>query len=321
MKIRFWGVRGSIPSPIKGVGIREKIRKALHYASPADVLDDESVDRFLNTLPFSLTHTYGGNTTCLEIRTRNNDVIIVDAGTGMRELGNLLVAEGFTEHARKEAAIVMTHSHWDHIQGMPFFIPFYIPGNTFHVHAVSEDMKSRLEYQQSFRHFPVPFELLGQNMVFHQHQEDEQWELFGLKIKQKAMRHPGGSYSYTFTEGDHKFVFATDAEFRLEDMDRIEEYIEYFRDADILVFDTQYTFEEQLQKIDYGHSSASIATDMALKANVKKLVLFHHDPTYDDDKLDQVYLRALRYKEMMDTRGDSEMEILIAYEGLEMFLG
>ncbi len=320
MKIRFWGVRGSIPSPIRGFTVLEKIRKALQYASPADVLDDESIDRFLKSLPFSLTHTYGGNTTCLEIRSKKNDLVIVDAGTGIRELGYALLQEGFVADSGKEAALLFTHSHWDHIQGIPFFLPLYLEGNTFNVHAISDDIKGRLEYQHSFRHFPVPFEILSNNMRFIQHNEDDRWELYGMHISQKSMRHPGGSYSFTFVEDGKKFIFATDAEFRLEDMERVEEYIEYFRDADVLVFDTQYTFEEQLQKIDYGHSSASIATDMALKANVKKLILFHHDPTYDDEKLDEVYMRALRYKEMMDQDHQSPMEIAIAFEGMEIYL-
>lgn len=99
-------------------------------------------------------------------------------------------------------------------------------------------------------------------------------------------------------------------------MENIQDYLNYFRGADVLVFDTQYTFEESLQKIDWGHSSASIATDIALRANVKRLVMFHHDPSYDDEKLDAVYLRALKYKEMFDPH--NRLEIIMAYEGLEL---
>ena len=130
------------------------------------------------------------------------------------------------------------------------------------------------------------------------------------------MRHPGGSYCYKMTEGDKTFIFASDAEFNIDEMENIDLYIEYFRGADVLVFDTQYTFDESLKKIDWGHSSASIATDIALKAGVKQLVMFHHDPSYDDDKLDAVYLRALNYKEMFDK--NNALDIIMAYEGLEI---
>ena len=319
MKIKFWGVRGSIPSPVKGDIILEKVRKVLNYASPADVLDDESIDRFLKTLPFSLTHTYGGNTTCVEVRSKRNDLIILDAGTGIRELGVNLLKEDFGK-GKGECTLLFTHTHWDHIQGIPFFIPMFIPQNKFNFHSVTPDLEKRLRYQHIDSHFPVTFDGMEAVKTFTQHEENEKWELYGMKISQKALRHPGTSYSFRIEEDGKSMIFSTDAEFKLEDMDDIDEYINYYKDADILIFDTQYTFEEHLQRIDWGHSSASIATDIAMKANVKKLVLFHHDPSYEDEKLDEVFMRALRYKEMMDLNMNSPLEIVLAYEGLEMHL-
>ena len=155
---------------------------------------------------------------------------------------------------------------------------------------------------------------------FIEHKEGEVFDLHGMKVTTKGMRHPGNSYSYRFEEDGKSLIFGSDAEFKVEDMDRIEEYLDYFKGADVLIFDTQYTFEELLHRIDWGHSSSSIATDIALKAGVKKLVLFHHDPSYDDEKLDEVYLRALRYKEMVDPQKTSDLEIVMAYEGLEINL-
>ncbi|MBW7857184.1 MAG: MBL fold metallo-hydrolase [Leptonema sp. (in: Bacteria)] len=317
MKVKFWGVRGSIPSPLRGHTIRDKMKRILTLASPADILDEVSVERFIKSLPFSLTHTYGGNTTCLEIRSKNNDLIIIDAGTGLRELGNRLLVEDYGK-GKGEAHILFTHSHWDHIQGLPFFVPAYIEGNTFHIHAISDNIDKRLIYQHNFDHFPVPFDGLKANKIFYQHQKDETWQLHGINISTHSMRHPGGSWSYRLEEDGKVLIFGSDAEFRAEEMENLDATLDYFRDADILIFDTQYTFEEQLQKIDWGHSSASIATDIAMKAGVKHLVLFHHDPSYSDEKLDEVYMRAIRYKEMMDVNDESQLQIHIAYEGLEM---
>ncbi len=323
MKLKFWGVRGSIASPIKGNIIRKKIKKILTLAKPGDILDEDSINSFLNSLPYSLVGTYGGNTTCLEIRNDNNDLIIIDAGTGIRELGNVLMVDENFRTGQGECHILFTHTHWDHIQGLPFFTPFYIEGNQFHIHAVSEDIEKRLRYQHNFEHFPVPFDKMYSKKYFYQHKEGEFFEVYGLKITTKGMRHPGGSYSYKIidTVKNKTIIFGSDAEFLPGKIDNIDRYIEYFKDADILIFDTQYTFEEQLTKIDWGHSSASVATDLAIKSNVKNLVLFHHDPSYSDETLEEVYLKAKRYKDMIQWGSSNyDLKIHIAYEGLELIV-
>jgi ribonuclease BN (tRNA processing enzyme) len=156
--------------------------------------------------------------------------------------------------------------------------------------------------------------------IFHQHKEGEIFRIYDLTITSKGMKHPGGSYSYKIKENEKTIIFGSDAEFRLDSMNNLEPFIDYFRDADILIFDTQYTFEEQLTKIDWGHSSAAVATDLSLKANVKNLVMFHHDPAYSDEILDEVYLRAIRYKDMLDPENQSNLKIHIAYEGMELFV-
>jgi len=316
MKIKFWGVRGSIASPLNGLAIRRKIEKVLSLATPKDIQSPETIQKFLDSLGFSITQTYGGNTTCLEVRDKSGQLIIIDAGTGLRELGNSLLSTEFLQ-GKGVGYWLFTHTHWDHLQGIPFFVPIYIPGNRFEIYSSVENLKERLKYQHAFTHFPVPYEGLASTRNYHHFPEGE-WVNLGnhVQVLSKSVRHPGGSYSYKLKEDGKIFIFASDAEFNIDEMEHIEKYISYFKGADVLVFDTQYTFEESLNKIDWGHSSASIATDIALKADVKKLVMFHHDPSYNDEKLDAVYLRALNYKSMMDK--NNELEIIMAYEGLEL---
>jgi len=316
MRIKFWGVRGSIGSAITYKTVEEKLRRALELASPANILTPESIKHFIETLPFSIRGTYGGNTTCVEVRTKKDELIIIDGGSGLRKLGMELMKE---ERFRGKAniSIMFTHSHWDHIQGLMFFAPLFIPGNRVHFISSFEDLEDRLRYQQVPTHFPLTFDGFPAKRTFQHFKEGSFIDVHSIQATSKSVRHPGGCFSYKLIEDENKkFIFASDAEFSLEIMDQIGPYIEYFKDADVLVFDTQYTLDESLQKIDWGHTSASMATDIAIKSNVKKLILFHHDPSYDDDKMDAVTLQALKYKEMMAPQ--HPLEIMTAYEGLEL---
>ncbi len=339
MKVRFWGVRGSIASPLIAQDIRDKLEKILQSITPKDIVDDQAKKHFIEALPYSLTGTYGSNTTCVELRSLQNDLIIIDAGTGLRPLGNELMKSEYAK-GDGEASMIFTHTHWDHIQGLPFFVPFYIEGNSFHIHAIHKNIEGRLRYQHKSEFFPITFDQMPASKCFYQHEVEDIWELYGIKISQKPLRHPGISYAFRFEENGKIFTFCTDAEFSFSNLTTkkdtssvnkdansmlIDEYVEYFWGADVLVFDTQYTFEDQIQKIDWGHSSSLMAVDIAMKANVKKLVLFHYDPSYNDEKIEQIYLRAMEYKELLtkellEKKENKyvDLEIMTAREGLEL---
>lgn len=316
MKIKFWGVRGSIPSPLAPVNIQQKLKDALTLAKVSDILSENSVDEFIESLPRSIKSTYGANTTCLEIRTSQNEIIIIDGGTGLRSLGLQLMQEEFAR-GEGHAYFYMSHTHWDHVQGIPFFIPMFIPGNRFTFISAYSDIEDRLLYQQKPTHFPVTFEEMNATKEFKIIKAETDYSFpGGSSYRVKRMIHPGGSYSLRIEENGKSFVFASDAEFNIDTIDTIDEYKEHFFEADSLVFDTQYTFGESLQKIDWGHSNSSIAIDIATRFNVKQLILFHHDPTYSDKTLDELHIKALRYRDMNPYAKD--LDIITAYEGLEI---
>ncbi len=170
MQIHFWGVRGSIPSPITGKDIEEKIYKILQLARPCDILSEESIKKFMDSLPFSLRSTYGANTTCVEVRSQKGEILIIDAGSGIRPLGIKLMKEGFYKGG-KELSIILTHTHWDHIQGLLFFPPIYIPGNRIQIYSAFPDIEERLRYQQNFSFFPVSYENMAAEKEIHIFQE------------------------------------------------------------------------------------------------------------------------------------------------------
>jgi len=320
MKVKLWGVRGSYPTPLSNESIEHKIFKALSLARPGDISSEEALKDFVSTLPLSIKGTYGGNTTTIEVRTSSGELIIVDCGSGLASLGKELMAEDFGR-GEGVANIFVTHTHWDHIQGIPFFAPLYISGNRFNFYSPFSDIEERVLYQQKESHFPVSFESMGASKRFFSVSPDEYFYINGIKIFTKKMPHPGGSFGIRIEDGDHVFVYTSDCEFTVNEIEYIKTFEELFKDADVLIFDAQYTFNESVtDKIAWGHSSASVAIDIASNYNVKNLLLFHHDPNYDDEKLDSILYNAKSYTEMNRSIRES-LNVDLAREGMVFEFG
>ncbi|MBN2038830.1 MAG: MBL fold metallo-hydrolase [Spirochaetes bacterium] len=314
MRIKLWGVRGSIPTPLSTEIIKKKLKKALTLASPGDISSEESIDRFINSLPYSVTGSYGGNTTCFEVRTDSGELFIIDCGTGIKALG-MELAKGDFGKGLGNGNVLLTHTHWDHIQGIPFFLPFFIEGNKFNIYSPFNDLKERIEYQQVFTHFPVNLDYMLATKEFITLEKESEFYLNDIKIMNKRMRHPGGAFGYRIEENGKTFIYTSDCEFNVDEMNDIDTYKNFFQDADVVVFDAQYTFNEFIDKIDWGHSPASIAIDIASRFNVKRLILFHHDPDYSDEKLDEVLSNSKTYMSI-NTRKSGSLQLDIAREGM-----
>ncbi len=316
MKVKLWGVRGSYPTPLNSESIEEKIVKALTIARPGDISSEDSVRQFVHNLPLSIRGTYGGNTTCIEVSTSTGELIIIDCGSGLINLGRELMAGEFGK-GRGSASIFLTHTHWDHIHGIPFFTPGYIKGNRLNFYSPITDLKERIEYQQPDTHFPISFDKMQASKRFFTVKQNENFYINDVKIYVKSMPHPGGAYGIRIEDGDNVFVYTSDCEFSINEIDDIHVYEDFFSNADILLFDAQYTFQESIiDKISWGHSSASIAIDIAAKYNVRKLVLFHHDPNYGDEKLNSVISNAKSYMHVNKKVGET-LEVDLAFEGME----
>ncbi len=321
MKVKFWGVRGSLPSPLTGSEVNQKIRKILSYASPKDLFSKESIEYFIKTIPYSLASTYGSNTSCLEIRSSNNDLLIINAGTGICPLGRELIK---AEHGTGdgECHFIITHTNWEHIQGLPYFAPLNASGNLIHFHSIHQDLEERLSYQHNMNSLSQDFGKLMTNNVFHYYNDDDNWEVNGIVIKRELIDDLASNYIYRFEEGDKSFVFCANAGFAmpLEKNDNLDQYIDFFQETNLLIFDTHDTLENKIQKIDIAHSNSQTATDFAIRSNTQRLALYQYDPSCSDDDLNQVFLQALEYMEENQERCLTDIDIMLAYEGLELEL-
>jgi phosphoribosyl 1,2-cyclic phosphodiesterase len=301
LSVRFWGDRGSIPCP-----------------GPDTV-------------------KYGGNTACLEIRA-DEKLVIVDFGTGVRPLGDWLLANDLKK-GPIDTDIFITHTHWDHIMGFPMFTPLYVPGTKLRIRGPvsyeDDTLESIIGAQLSYRYWPVRQSELAADIEYDQIKETALDLGGGLRVTTKYLNHPILCLGYRFEYQGKSIVTAYDYEpFRNlfptdpndpgydEDVAREgdqvadeenEKIIRFFSGADILIHDAQYTTKEYESHIGWGHSSYNQALATAVKAKVKKLILFHHDPNRTDDQLEN-----LEKSYQSDIRGKTSTEIMMAREGLRL---
>jgi phosphoribosyl 1,2-cyclic phosphodiesterase len=313
MYVKFWGTRGSIPTPLSTEAIRQKIRQALEGAAGLNLADPAVLDRYVERLPFTVAGTAGGNTPCLEIRS-GDQLLIIDAGSGLRLLGLELMQQGFAQGQRR-ADLLVTHTHWDHIHGFPFFRPAFVPNNHFTFHSPFPDLPERLAYQQHADFFPVPLTYMSARLEFNTIAADQWHQIGNFRIYAMQLFHPGVTYGYRIENGRSALVWATDSEYKQVDRDSTEHYLEFFQNADLLVFDAQYSLSEVLDRPDWGHSSALMGAEFAYRAGVKRLALAHHDPTSSDEKVWADKEQAEAYLQHRNYRG---CEVWVAYDGLSL---
>lgn len=293
MKIKFWGVRGSIPSPGPN------------------------------------TQRYGGNTTCIEVRTDDNDLIILDGGTGIFPLAQQLLKElPVTAH------IFNTHSHWDHIQGLPFFIPIFIPGNKLHLYGAFDPISGAgperiMNIQMQYSYFPVREAEIQSRMHYVTVMPHEVTRIGNTSIIPTLLSHPVINFGYriecngkaVFFTGDHEpyyNIYEPEDEGYADYQALIEEQsqnvINAIKGADILIADSSYTIAEYPSKKGWGHGTFDSCIELALAAGVKILYCTHHEPTRNDEDLEKVFAEA------QARHAHKGLDIRLAREGDEVII-
>ena len=297
-RVKFWGVRGSIP------------------------------------VPGPTTIGYGGNTTCVEVRT-NGNIIILDAGSGIRELG-LALNEEFG-NAPINLTLLLTHTHWDHIQGLPFFIPAYQAKNTIRVlgyEGARAGLATILAAQMEVPFFPVSWKDLPGTMKIQELKKME-FSIGKVRVRSRFLNHPGVCVGYRLFTKEGSIAFLPDNEpfeplklklaardgthphrARAQAAVQRSKLVEFLKDTDVLILDAQYTDEKYQEHIGWGHGALSRVVSLALEARAKKLFLFHHDPAHDDHKIEEMLERA----RLLVVESGRRLEVEAAREGAEIWL-
>ena len=295
MKIKFWGVRGSIPSP-----------------GPKTV-------------------RYGGNTTCIEIRSDAGELIVIDAGTGIAALSQKLLGE-----LPVTANIFITHTHWDHIHGLPFFLPFFIPGNKVKLHGAFDiitghGIQQVMEVQMQYSYFPIREAELRAAIDYRTLEIGEAVQIGDATVRSTLLNHPVTDFGYRvecngksmFFSGDHEpwyniYDEADDgyAEFQAMIAEKQGVMDAFLQGVDVLVMDCSYTAAEYPAKRGWGHGTFEGAIALAQRIGAKKLVCTHHEPTRSDEELESVFADVLKKHPPLP----GGAEIALSYEGLEIIL-
>jgi len=313
MNIRFWGVRGSLPAPITPERVKSKISAIVEQITPEDLVNAESRERFLADLPPWLFGTVGGNSPCVTVDFDDpKESIIFDCGSGLREFGVSQIKDNITS---TRYYVFLSHFHWDHLQGLPFFGPGYNPSVTMNFYTPFPDVEKILCGQMVTPYFPIALEAMGSKKTFNQLKDKV--KVAGRTVSYKRMNHPGGSYAYCVNDNGKRIIYSTDTELTTVDFEKTEENTSFFKGADLIIIDCQYTLGEAIEKYNWGHSAFSLAVDFAANWGIKRMVMFHHDPSYDDHKLYGILQSARWYLERMNIKG---IELFLAYEGMEISL-
>ncbi len=298
MKVRFWGVRGSIPSP-----------------GPH-------------------TMRYGGNTTCIEVRSDDNSLIVLDAGSGIFPLAQQLLKQ-----LPVQANVFITHTHWDHIQGLPFFTPLYIPGNSVRIHGGFDIISGRgidqiMEVQLQYSYFPVREAEMRAGIEYVTLNIGEPVSVGDATVTPLMLNHPVVNFGYrvdcngksVFFTGDHEpwgNIYAPEDEGYAEYQQMVDmqqgQLDRALAGLDVLIADSSYTAAEYPAKVGWGHGTMEGHIAWARRLGVKKLVCTHHEPTRSDDELEQVFAAALAGSGYVPG-GPGEPEIMLSREGLELVL-
>jgi phosphoribosyl 1,2-cyclic phosphodiesterase len=318
MLVRFWGTRGSLPVAQKAGAIQAKIAQALLAADGRSFADEAEAAAFAEAnLPFSTYGAYGGATSCVEIEGADGAFIVCDMGSGLREFG----IDAFRRCAAGHPGtfhFFMSHMHWDHIMGFPFFGPAFDPGATIVIHSGHPDTEQALRRQQEEISFPVPFDWLKATFRFVTHQMGETFDAAGLAVTLIRQHHSHDSYGYHFARDGRSVIYSTDSEHKLDNMESEAAFEAFFTGADLVICDTMYSLGDSVSlKADWGHSSNIVAVDLCHAAGVKQLALFHHEPTYTDEDIARMHAETVRYEELV--RADRPaLDVICAYDGLEI---
>jgi len=295
IKVKLWGIRGSLPAPLPPSYLEKKVESLLRRYEQQRAQSNLSIDDFLRSLSAAEKGGFGGHTSCIEVASVKTRLII-DGGSGLRRLGDRMMLEP-AGLGRAQIHILMTHFHWDHLIGLPFFTPVFVPGNEIHFYAVQKDLEENIRRIFSKPNFPVSYEQLPAKMFFHHLEPRKARQFEDIIVTPYQLDHPDPCWGYKFEHNGKVFSHCVDSECTRVTAEQLGADLPLYQNVDLMTFDAQYTFLEAAERVNWGHASGPVGIDLALRERVKKVLFIHHDPAASDEKITQAELQTREYFE------------------------
>jgi phosphoribosyl 1,2-cyclic phosphodiesterase len=319
-KVKYWGVRGSLPSSPLPEQWVEHIEALMLDFFRSGFKDATHIKEFISTYAVPDFGGYGTATTCAEVFS-DKQQIIIDGGSGLRSLSEHMV-RGSAGKGKSEIHIFLTHFHWDHLLGLPFFAPHFIKGNKIHYYAVQPELAEIVKSQFRKPSFPVPFEALSASIQFHQLEPRVPLVLGDMKITPYQLDHPDPCWGFRVECEGKSYAHCVDTEGTRTTREALGPDLALYQNADLMYFDAQYTLPELAEKANWGHSAAQLGLDIAFREGIKNIAFAHHDPGASTAQINEIKAQTREYYDWkMKTSMANNVKLPIvkwqyAYEGL-----
>lgn len=324
INLKFWGVRGSIPSAPTPADWTYHIEGVLRNFFALGYRDPSQISKYMQSVDVALMGGYGAATTCVEIQSARSQLII-DGGSGIRNLSEKIMS-GTTGRSKGPFHIFMTHFHWDHVIGLPFFTPHFIPGCEIHYYAVQPDLEKVIRSIFCRPNFPVPFEALNSKVFFHILEPRKTFKIDDFTLTPYKLDHPDPCWGLKVESCGKTYSHCVDTEGTRVTRDEMADDLPLYQGVDLMYYDAQYTLPELAEKANWGHSASQVGLDIALREGVKSVLFSHHDPGTRVEHVQELKRQTKEYYESRQRFASQNSEMLpsvnwdFAFEGLEIKL-
>ncbi len=325
MRVKYWGVRGSLPSSPPPEQTAKDVEGILQRFFQSGFSLPSQISEFMASQELPQLGGYGTATTCAEVISSKGSQIIIDGGSGIRNLAESMM-KGPASKGKANIHVFLTHFHWDHLIGLPFFVPNFINGNRINYYAVQPELETMVRGLFKRPYFPVSFESLASDIRFYQLEPRRPIKIDDFTVTAYQLDHPDPCWGFKIENGGKAYAHCVDSEGTRCSQEALGPDLPLYQNIDLMYFDAQYTLPELAEKANWGHSAAQIGLDLAFREKIKQVIFAHHDPGAQTGDINELQRQTAEYHRWRNKQAETnhgklpDVKWSFAYEGMEVDL-